>query len=456
MSTPSRIDAHVRLDTHPRHPSAVVATVTGTDRHIAHAHLTVRGFDPVTEHTLVMARIDREEPYWAERAAQDLTALHITVAITPGLREAIDDDWTWPNYPLPWLTRQEIRQVSDEAQKIYDDIRRGRLVIRAHALDGDTIVAVGSYRDGNSLILEGENHLRTVIRRYETTNEAIAVFQDLYGKAVRPGPAPATDVERQAEEARSPLHSPGLTGTEPAAGRTESVPVYRADPADHDAVLDAFASEHDEWHKWRTWSDASTHLIHESQTLRAELVHQADPRETAWTFAAYETPVSERMWHLTLTGAAPGPLLQTILISLAHGDAWETAVGSPVTEKTILTATRPLAEVGWKHTADGRYLRWETAQNDAGVQFDAFAANYPRSTSAAWTLCAGPSIDRPTWAIHASPHTPAPLLTALTEDLAHATGTRTTPTAHPTHTQHKPTLPGLPPATTPRPAGRQR
>jgi hypothetical protein len=360
VSTPPRIDAHVRLDTHPRHPSAVVATVTGTDRHIAHAHLTVRGFDSVTEHTLVMARIDHEEPYWAERAAQDLTALHITVAITPGLREAIDDDWTWAGYPFPWLTRQEIRQVSDEAQRIYDDIRHGRLVIHAHAPDGDTIVAVGSYRDGSSVILHGEKHLRTVAQTFDTAEKATTAFQDLHGDAVRPGPAPATDVERQADEARSPVHSPGLTSTEPPADRTEPVPAYRADPADHDAVLDAFANEHDEWQKWRTWADNTTHLIHESQTLRAELVHQAGPRETAWTFAAYETPVSDRVWHLTLTGATPEPLLQTLLIGLADGNAWDTALGGPLTEKAVTAVTRPLADAGWKHTVSGHFLRWET------------------------------------------------------------------------------------------------
>ncbi|GAA4781810.1 DUF317 domain-containing protein [Streptomyces ziwulingensis] len=455
MSDTPALDAHVRLDTHPRHPSAVVATLTGTDRHIPHAHLSVRGFDHVDERTLVMARIDHEEPYWAERAAHDLTSLNITVAVTPGLREAIDDDWTWANYPYPWCNRQEIRQVSDEAQKIYDDIRHGRLVIHAHAHDPHTIVAVGSYRDGSSVTLHGENHLRTVEQTFETAAEALADFHDQHGEAVRPGPAPSTDVELQAEQARSPLHSPGLTEPEPAEQHPETVPAYAADPADHDTVLDAFVTGHRDWEKWRTWSDDTTHLVHEDQTLRAELVHEAGPRETAWTFAAYETPVSDRMWHLTLTGTTPDPLLQTLLISLSHGDAFDTALGSPVTERTVSSATRPLTDAGWNHTVDGRWIRWENAQGDAGVQFDAFAAQHP-STSATWTLWAGPSIDRPTWAVHASPYTPAPLLATLTENLAHGTGTRTRtkPTAPRAPARPRTTPPGLPQPTTHHSANR--
>ncbi|MEV5431723.1 DUF317 domain-containing protein [Streptomyces sp. NPDC052701] len=110
---------------------------------------------------------------------------------------------------------------------------------------------------------------------------------------------------------------------------------------------------------------------------------------------------------------------------LAEGDAWQTALGSPVTEKTVAEVTRPLTDAGWKHTVRERWIRWQTAQGDAGVQFDTFAAQNP-STLPTWTFWAGPDIDRPTWTIHASPSTPAPLLAHLTENLAHGTGTRQT------------------------------
>jgi hypothetical protein len=206
------------------------------------------------------------------------------------------------------------------------------------------------------------------------------------------------------------------------------------------------AAQHAELDRERTWTDETTHAIHESQTLRIERVHEADPRETAWTIAAYETPVSDRMWHLTMTGATPAPVLLTLLNTLAEGDTWETAVGSPATEKTVTEATRPLIDVGWKHTVDGRWIRWETSQGDAGVQFDAFAAQSPRTTLATWTLWAGVSIDRPTWAIHASPYTPAPMIAHLTGDLAHGTGTRQ---PGPRTTQQLPQLTTTPPAVAP-------
>ncbi|MFJ4828850.1 DUF317 domain-containing protein [Streptomyces sp. NPDC088747] len=462
MSTTPSIDAHVRLDTHPHHPSAVVATVTGTARHIAQAHLSVRGFESVAADTLVMARIDREEPYWAERTADALTAERITVEITPKLRGAINEEWTWPDYPMSWCTRSEIREVSNEAQKVHDDIRHGRLIIHAHAHDGHTTKAVASYRDGSSVVLHGENHLRTVETSLRTATEALVAFDRVHDDAVRSGPAAPTDVERQADEARCSLRTAVPVGVEPPLPRTETVPAYAADPADpadHDAALDAFVNKHGDWAKWRTWSDNTTHLVHESQTLRAELVHDPDPREAAWTFAAYETSVSDRMWHLTLTDATPDPLLQSLLISLAHGDAWDTALGSPAIEQTVSAATRPLTDASWTHTIDGRHIRWQSAQGDAGVQFDVFAAQDSRIHLAAWTLWAGPDINRPTWAIHASRYAPAPLLAALTEDLAHGTGTgtrqkRTTLTEH--RKSSSTTEPTIPPTAASPAAGRRR
>jgi hypothetical protein len=45
----------------------------------------------------------------------------------------MDKEWTWANYPMPWCTRSEFREVSSEAQKIHDDIRHGQLLIHAHA-----------------------------------------------------------------------------------------------------------------------------------------------------------------------------------------------------------------------------------------------------------------------------------------------------------------------------------
>ena len=160
--------------------------------------------------------------------------------------------------------------------------------------------------------------------------------------------------------------------------------------------------------------------------MRIERVHEVHPRETAWIVAAYETPVSDRMWHLTATGTTPAPVLQTLLHHLAEGHGWDISIGSPADEKTVTAATKPLTDAGWKHTVDGRWIRWTNQSGDAGIQFDAFAAQKPNSTLATWTIWAGASIDHPTWTITASPYTPSALLADLTEDLAHGTGSRQT------------------------------
>jgi hypothetical protein len=450
MSTTSP-DVHIRFDTHPAHPSAVTAHLTGTLPDSAHDLLTGRGFESLDEHTMVLARIDHEEPYWAHQAAQELTDQGIATEIAPLLREAIHEEWTWAEHPMSWLTHSEIRDVSNEAQQIHDDIRHGRLIIHAHADDHGTTVAVGTYRDiGQSVYLHGENHLRCVAGAFDSIADALTAFEHAHRDTLRPGPAPMTDTEHQAAHARTSLQA----ASPPAAPvpATEEVPAYAADPADHEALLDNFLAEHGDWEKWRTWSDETTHAIHESQTLRIELVHEAHPRDTAWTVAAYETPVSDRMWHLTATGTTPTPVLQTLLTHLADGDGWDTAIGSPLTDKTVTAATKPLMDASWTHTVDGRWIRWTNLSKDAGVQFDAFAAQKPNSTLATWTIWAGPTIDQPNWSLHASPYAPASIIADITSELAHGTGTRCQPRFG--APQLTVTLPAAPP-TVPRPqAGR--
>lgn len=428
------INAHVRLDTHPTHPSTVTATVTGPHAHVAFVALEADGWEAVAADTLVLARIDREELYWANQASQQLEDVGITTEISSELREAIGLEWTWANYPMPWCTRAEIRDVSNQAQKIYDDIRHGRLLIHAHAHDGDTTVAVGTHRDtGKSVYLHGENHLRQIADTFDSPAQALTAFERLHGDSMRPGPAPLTEAERQAAQART---SPGTPDTGPETPKhqpepspqREVVPAYAADPGDHDAIFEDFLAAHDDWEKWRTWSDDTTHAIHESQTLRIEHIHEADPQETSWTVAAYETPVSERMWHLTATGTTPAPVLKALLDRLAEDNPWETAIGSPTTDKTVAEATRALTDVGWKHTVDGRWIHWRSAQNDAGVQFDAYAAQNPRSTLPTWTLWARPDADRPKWVINASQYTPAAALSHLAGELAHGIGFSQRPT----------------------------
>ncbi|MFF8779546.1 DUF317 domain-containing protein [Streptomyces sp. NPDC015140] len=420
-------DAHVRLDTHPTHASAVQALVTGSQASIAVMALEAGGWSVAASGVLVLARIDHEEPYWANDAATHLVAEGITVEITRRLQQAIDEEWTSPNYPMPWCTRSQIREVSQQAQRIHDDIHHGQLLIHAHAHDGHTTVAVGTYlhRGGKSVYLHGEDHLRQIADTFDSPAQALLAFEKVHAAEMHPGPAPLTDTERDAIAARS-VFDITTAKSAPAPAQPETVPIYLADAGDHDALLPAFLEAHREFEKWRTWSDDTTHAIHESQTLRIERVHEAPAHETAWTVAAYETPVSERMWVLTATGVTPAPLLQDLLTHLADGEGWDTALGVPVNEKMVTAATQPLSSAGWKHTVDGRWIRWTSSDGNAGIQFDAFAAQHPSQNQATWTLWAGTSPDqgRPTWSITASPQTPSSLLASLAESLAHETGTR--------------------------------
>ncbi|WP_445061145.1 DUF317 domain-containing protein [Streptomyces sp. SAS_260] len=99
-------------------------------------------------------------------------------------------------------------------------------------------------------------------------------------------------------------------------------------------------------------------------------------------------------------------------------------------------------------TVDGRWIRWTSPAADAGMQFDAFAAQQPNQSLDTWTIWAGPSPDRPTWSLNASPYTPSSLLANLTETLANGTGTRQHPDGRrQKHPPHASTAPAAAPAT---------
>ncbi|MFD4257601.1 DUF317 domain-containing protein [Streptomyces sp. NPDC058534] len=411
-------DLHLRLDLLNGRASAVTATITGTPTHTVRALLALHGFEPLDDTTMVMARIDREEPHYADQTAHALRAEGVTVDITPRLREEINTEWTWANYPMPWCSRDEIREVSNDAQKIYDDIRSGRLVIHAHAHDGWTIVAVGTYRDGPSVHLHGENHLRVESLQFDAPAAAIAEFERLYGDAVRPGPAPATDTELEAEQARSPSAPESKAAVQPPTSTADSAEIH-ADGTDHETLLNDFLESHGTWEKWRTWFDDTTHAVHESLVLRVEFIHEADPGDTQWKIAAYESPVGERRWHAAATTTVPVEVMRVLLDSLDSTDAAEIAAGSKVAEATIWQATRPLFDAGWEHDVDGRFIRWQApGDRPGGVQFDAFAANIQQSDLPVWTFWGVGNSDGPGWALHFSTHAAATVLQDVAFSLA--------------------------------------
>ncbi|MFE9801496.1 hypothetical protein ACFYP6_21960 [Streptomyces goshikiensis] len=123
------LDAQVRLALHPDHTSAVTATITGPDRYLARATLAEHGFRWTSDETMAMARIDHDEPHYADQAARALREGGTTVEIEPALQGEMETEWSYGNYPMHWLNQNEVREVSAEAQRIHDDIAAGRLTI---------------------------------------------------------------------------------------------------------------------------------------------------------------------------------------------------------------------------------------------------------------------------------------------------------------------------------------
>lgn len=441
MSTPS-IAAHVRLDTHPTHPSAVTATLTGTQAHIPHVGLEAAGWHVTAKNLLVLARIDHKEPYWAEKAARQLAADGISVEITPRLQEAIDEEWTWATYPMPWCTRAEIREVSDAAQKIYDDIRHGHLLI--HAQDAHTTVAVGTYlTGGKSVYLHGEDHLRQIANVFDTPARALTAFEEMHRDTMRPGPAPITDTEQATAETRT---SPGTPTIKPEPVGEDTAPEHVDAAGAHEALFASFIENNGEWENYRTWSDDASVANHETLTLRVQFDHEARGQDTAWTIASYQSPVGERTWHATATASTPTEMIKTLLESLDTDTAWTERTSAPLTERTLTTVTGPLAEFGWTQTINGHHINWPAPNGETGLRLDVAAAVGATTarTGPAWTLWGG-TAEQPAWTIEFSRHTPAAVLQDLTHELAITHSTQTTQTPKAQRHRHE-TLPTAIPA----------
>ncbi|MFE3329031.1 DUF317 domain-containing protein [Streptomyces sp. NPDC059176] len=384
--TPSR--THVRFALHSDHPPAVTATVTGPASADARILLTARGFRDSSEQTMVLARIDHEEPYYAQQASETLTH-RFDIKIDPALREAIDTDRDWADYPLPDATREELRMHGATAQQIHDDIASGRLTIHLHALDGRNTAAVGSYTDGRHVHLRGQDHLRDFALVFTDATNAVAEFHRLYSVAVRPGPAPLTSTERTIAE----LTATATRGTQPSApAENTRQPVHTAStartcsPEEHEALLESFLEANSDWEKVRTWSDETTVASHESLTIRAEFDHEARHRtDTAWPVAEYYGPVGERIWHATLTAGTPVPLVRALLQHLDHPAP--TDASRPY---------EPLRDAGWQPSSHP--ARTARHAPDRTIAFE----HTPHAADDRWTLFGGEDLNHAAWAIHLS------------------------------------------------------
>ncbi|MCY0955147.1 DUF317 domain-containing protein [Streptomyces sp. H27-S2] len=462
MPQTSPAASHVRLALHPNHGSAVIATLNdhGPGRDLAHELLALYHFRRVDDQTAVLARIDHDEPHYANQAALMLREKGARVEIDSVLQTEIDTEWTYGNYPMPYLDRDEIREVSAEAQRIHDDIASGRLTMHCHAHDGWTIVAVGTYQGGKSVHFHGEDYLRQEVTDYESEAKAVADFYRQYSVAVRPGPAPLTDIERAAIEALTtpPSSAPAPAPTQniaPSAPSPELVPVYAADPGDHEALLADFFTKHGEWGKWRP-HDETTIASHESLTLRVEFLHEARHGDDAWTIAAYESPVGERLWHATATPTTPVEIMRVLLEGLSTEDSWGQGTQTPVKEQDLAEASRPLDDVGWPLKVGSRLIEWTapTRGTGAGLRFDTLIKQ--GDLLPAWTIWGGNTADSPDWAVHFSTHAPTVLIQDITFELAHGHGHRQ-PQSTATTTPRLPTQIAASrlPASTPQPAPRR-
>ncbi|MFC0844758.1 DUF317 domain-containing protein [Streptomyces noboritoensis] len=433
----------------------VAAILSGPDTATAGAVLGLHGFRWTGETTLVLARIDRDEHHHTEAAADVLRAQGIAVTLSPRLRHAIDTDWCFTVFPgMDHVDRADIRELAAAAQQIHDGITSGRLVVHAHAHDPNgTTVALATYLGGKTVELSGQDHLRHITATYPdlTVAQALAQFQQRHPTTVRPGPAPATDTEQAIAAAFTPTApAPSAPAPDPAVPVepvVETVPVYAADPGDHEQVLNHFFDQHGAWDKVRTWSDETTLASHETLAQRVEFVHDSVHDDVAWTLAAYDSPVSDRRWHATATRTTPAELI-TALLDAFDRDGTSTGPAA-VTEQTLTRITRPLADAGWQPVIDGSSVTWTAPDHGAFLRFDARAYGRPDSPLPTWTLRglhAGATA--PAWTMGLSRDTPEAVLDTLAFDLAHQTGTRLAQTTPPAVQAQVTGLPPTPPAST--------
>ncbi|WP_327303683.1 DUF317 domain-containing protein [Streptomyces sp. NBC_01298] len=298
-----------------------------------------------------------------------------------------------------------------------------------HAHDGWTTLAVGTYSGGKSVHLHGEDHLRTEETDYASEAEAVADFHRRHTVAVRPGPAPLTDVERDAlavlgTAPPSPTPPPAPLGFA-AEETSQLVPVYANGPGDHETLLKDFFAANGEWERWRP-HDETTIASHESLTLRVEFLHEATHGDSAWTIAAYESPVGERLWHATATPATPAEVIRALLNSLSTEDSWGRGSGGPVKEEDLAHASRPLGDAGWPLKVGSRLIEWTAPTTDAaGLRFDTLVKQ--GDVLPAWTIWGGNTTESPSWAIHLSAYAPTGLIQDISFELAHGYNHRQPP-----------------------------
>ncbi|AWZ07183.1 MULTISPECIES: DUF317 domain-containing protein [unclassified Streptomyces] len=176
----------------------------------------------------------------------------------------------------------------------------------------------------------------------------------------------------------------------------------------------------------RRAGDDFTIASHEPLTLRVEFLHGAAHGDSLWTIAAYESPVGERLWHATATPTTPVEIMRVLLDSLSTEDSWGLGAATPIEEKDLAHASRPLEDAGWPLKCGARLIDWTAPTNDgAGLRFDTHVKQ--GNLLPAWTIWGGNTVDSPTWAIHLSTHAPTSLIQDVAFELAHGSSRRPLP-----------------------------
>lgn len=185
---------------------AVVTTTSGSTSDAARSHLYDLGFPSIGPDTMVLAHIDHKEPYYANTAAKQLSRYRFTVEIETALQEKIDTERTWGNHPFPWCTRDEVREVSAEAQRSHNDIAEGRLVVRNRG-------SWGRWRPPpprpRSIRRKAPPRTRMPSRISRTARSARSGEGPSAGS---PGPTPPQHTTAETGPARAPRPSPSATG----------------------------------------------------------------------------------------------------------------------------------------------------------------------------------------------------------------------------------------------------
>lgn len=186
---------------------------------------------------------------------------------------------------------------------------------------------------------------------------------------------------------------------------------------EHETMLDRFLDDHPEWQRWRTWSDETTHAVHESLCLRAELVHEPLTYAHKWRFAVYASPVGTRLWHAATCTTTPPDLVDVLLRSLATYAAEYPDMGGPGGDEARAEATRPLADSGWRPASEAPgWVRWRSPNDTFFLRHDR-TADSSTDTPEAWVL-SGLDQHRARWTITFSATAPVVALADVTDAVA--------------------------------------